>query len=657
MRALAPAALLAALLLPAAPARSDEEAGTWSAFDRGAGSRGRAMGGAFAAAGREPASITWNPAGLALVARTGFEAAHRGAEPAGVRESFAALAVPSWRWGTFAVSLRTLGVDGIEPRDGRNAVTGPDLAGAETEIAAGYARPLAPGWAAGATLRLARQSVAGFGAAALGGDLGVRVAFAEAVPAAAWLAPFAAGFAVRNALAPELRLDRDAVTDPRVWRAGLAWSGQGAGRPLEIALDVDGSSGVGPRIHAGAEVALHPLLALRGGLDHGRLTAGAAVSWRDLDVGYAFEDGAAGTVHRFGIAHDFGPGTAASRARALETEQRRFEQRLDAAFDERSRARIESLLAEAVLALERGAHDAALDRLSAAALLDSGDVRVPLLLARTHRELGAALERSGDGVGAAVAYGRALAAVPGDTAAAAGAARSREAAGRRLAQDAERRERFRDALDALVRGDAAAARAAFAQLAAADPADGEAAAMLARAEAAAARQALDRLAAARRRLDAGATGDAARLLAEARALDPGAPGLAELAARLDARAPAPPPASPAPSGAARRADPREAAAMVRRGEAAMAAGRVEEAVRYFELALSLDPGRPDAARHLNREYLARGMDAFAAGRLEDAVEHWERARRADPADPRAAAFLARARERLERSREIFGERP
>lgn len=654
MRAVASAAVVAGLLV-AAPARGDEAAGTWSPFDRGSGSRGRAMGGAFAAAGREPASITWNPAGLALVTRTGFEAAHRGADPGGVRESFAALAVPSWRWGTFAVSLRALGVDGIEPRDERNAVTGGDLAAAETEIAAGYARPLAPGWAAGATLRLARQSVAGFGAAALAGDLGVRVAFAEAAPAVPWLAPVAAGFAVRNALAPELRLDRDAVTDPRVWRAGVAWSGGVAGRPIEIALDLDGSGGIGPRLHAGAEVALHPLLVLRGGLDHGRLTAGAAVSWRDLDVGYAFEDGPAGTLHRFGLAHDFGPGTAVSRARALETEQRRFEQRLDAAFDERSRARIESLIGEAARALERGAHGVALDRLAAAALLDSGDARVPALLARTHVELGATLERSGDVIGAAVAYGRALAAVPGDTAAAAGAARSREAAGRRLAQDAERRERFRAALDALVRGDAAAARAAFARLAAADPGDSEAAAMRARAEAAAARQALDRLAAARRRFEAGATADATRLLAEARVLDPRAPGLAELAARLDAPAAAPAPAPAAAPGT--RTDPREAAAMVRRGEAAMAAGRVEEAVRYFELALSLDPGRPDAARHLNREYLARGMDAFAAGRLEEAVGHWERARRADPADPRAAAFLARARERLERTREIFGERP
>jgi cytochrome c-type biogenesis protein CcmH/NrfG len=50
----------------------------------------------------------------------------------------------------------------------------------------------------------------------------------------------------------------------------------------------------------------------------------------------------------------------------------------------------------------------------------------------------------------------------------------------------------------------------------------------------------------------------------------------------------------------------------------------------------------------------RGMDAHAAGRLEEAVSYWEKALRADPRDPRAAGFLTRARERQERTREILG---
>src|SRR6185436_2989357 len=85
----------------------------------------------------------------------------------------------------------------------------------------------------------------------------------------------------------------------RVWRAGLGWAAAlSGGRALTVALDVDRSDGMSARLHAGAELRLHPLLALRGGLDDGRPAAGAGVRWRDLEVSYGFEDQAFTSVHR-----------------------------------------------------------------------------------------------------------------------------------------------------------------------------------------------------------------------------------------------------------------------------------------------------------------------------------------------------------------------
>jgi tetratricopeptide (TPR) repeat protein len=201
------------------------------------------------------------------------------------------------------------------------------------------------------------------------------------------------------------------------------------------------------------------------------------------------------------------------------------------------------------------------------------------------------------------------------------------------------------------------ARTAFVALSASDPGDRESGALLRRTDEAIARRADELLREARRRLDAQSTDEARRLLARVRALEPRAAGLAELESALD-RVPLPSVATPRPAPApAPPAQPREAGQMVKRGAAAMAAGRADDAIRYWELALSLDPGERNASRYLNREYLARGMDAYAAGRLDDAVSFWEKARRADPGDPRAAGFLARARERNERTRELFGTRP
>ena len=89
------------------------------------------------------------------------------------------------------------------------------------------------------------------------------------------------------------------------------------------------------------------------------------------------------------------------------------------------------------------------------------------------------------------------------------------------------------------------------------------------------------------------------------------------------------------------------------GMAAAQAGRGDEALRYWELIWSKDPDYQQVAEHLKREYLVRGMETFAAGRLEEAAALWEKALAVDPTDERAQGYLARAREQLARTQEIF----
>jgi len=94
--------------------------------------------------------------------------------------------------------------------------------------------------------------------------------------------------------------------------------------------------------------------------------------------------------------------------------------------------------------------------------------------------------------------------------------------------------------------------------------------------------------------------------------------------------------------------------LYKKGMAAMEKGRADDALRYWELAASIDPNYQQIRDYLKREYLMRGLDAFAAGRLDEAVDLWEKALRVDPSDEKAKGYLARARQQQSRAREIFG---
>jgi len=116
----------------------------------------------------------------------------------------------------------------------------------------------------------------------------------------------------------------------------------------------------------------------------------------------------------------------------------------------------------------------------------------------------------------------------------------------------------------------------------------------------------------------------------------------------------------APSAVPERPTPtaeqeREAEDLYRRGLAALSAQRPDDALRYWELAWSIDPRHAGVCTALEREYLMRGMEAFAAGRLDDATALWQKVLRLDPAEPRALAYLARARMQRDRTRELIGK--
>ncbi len=664
--------LATALVLLTRAASADEDGGTRSAFAAGAGERALALGGAFSAIADDASASLWNPAGLAWVPRPQVQFSQSTLELTGLRETFAGVAFPDYRWGTAALTLRHAGIGDIEGRDARGAVTASDLSDRETEIGLAYGRALAPGWSAGVGFKVRRHELAGQAGTGLGADLGVlvkpAVALGLAVP---WAEQLSIGLAARNALEPSLRLDRESVADPLSLGLGLAWHGSGPiGDALLASIELERPRDEGTHFHGGLEWTVTPLLRLRGGWNAGALAAGSGLQLGRLGLDYTFEDRPLGAAHRAAVTLRFGGSVAEARVAATQVEEERLRARLVEFDRQRTAARTQELITRGQDAAAAGRFDEALEALGTLLALDPANAEARRLRSLSVRGQAGGLERGGDLVGAALVLRRALTADPADSLVAVDLARVRAESDSRAARGAELRRQFAAALDAFGADDLVTARAGFARLVATDPSDQEARAMLRRVERAIEQRTASLLEQADRLIQSGLLDEAERTLARARAIDPAAPRLPGLGASL-ARARAAAPSSAMPemgagggSGSSHASSggpppltaqqERELEDLYRRGAQAMAAGRADDALRYWELVWSARPGFQQVDEFLVREYQTRGMESFAAGRLTEAIGFWERALRVDPRDARTSGYLARAHEQMARAREISG---
>ncbi|MFN8177879.1 MAG: PorV/PorQ family protein [bacterium] len=675
MKALLVALATLAVLLGTAPAAgAAEDAGTLSPLAAGGGNRALAMGGAFTSIADDASAPVWNPAGLGFLARRELQGSRATLYGLEVTEEYASFAWPSWRWGAAALTARRVGVDEIERRDDRNLLLG-TFASSEMEVDFAWGHAVGEKWSVGAGAKLARQEMGELSGNGLGLDVGVLGRpFLGVGGDESWAGRLALGLAVRNAVAPTIRLDRESVTEPTELRGGISYRqpflGDGA---VLVAVDATGARDVDPKVRGGLEISPHPLLALRGGWDGDDFTAGAGICWHSVSFDYAYEDNALDGVHRFGATMQFGPSVAEARLAAHRAEDEAFRERLAATFREQEEQRLRELLSRGAARLGDGRLEEALDAAASARALAPDDGRAKRLEARCLSAQAELHEAKGELTDAVLLYGRSLALVP-DDAVAASLARCRAAGDQRAARSARIRDLFSQALDAFGSGDLAGARERLRAILQLAPEDADARTMQARTDAAIVARVAELVARARDDVAHGLLDDAETRLTEARALDEKADGIATVTAQAhraerDLQTAARAKTAPAESGgvaapasvdvvakapALSKKREREVADLYRRGVEAIGAERPEEAVRYWELVWLADPEYENVAEYLKREYLLRGLDSFSHGRFDEAISVWEKARDVDPTDQRTLGYLSRAREQLARSREILG---
>jgi tetratricopeptide (TPR) repeat protein len=441
---------------------------------------------------------------------------------------------------------------------------------------------------------------------------------------------------------------------------GLAWRRDLPGfLALHLGAGLERATGLAPRLQIGTEVELRGTMTIRTGLDDGRLAAGTSIHWSGLSIDYAYEQKDLGSTQRVGISKSIGPSVSQRREAARIAEEVNLTERLDQAYERRMADQLNTWLARASEAQAAGRIDEALEAVAAARAIAPTDARAQELEADLLRANAAKLEAAGDPAGAALAYGRALEAWPGDSLAVAGRRRAEAELSRRASRSKHAGEVDR-AYALFVSGDLIGAQAALRKLHDVMPGDSATTALLDRVETTLDERRSQCMARARRDLEAGRLDEAARGLDEARRL--GVPD-SEIAALQDAldrerrkaddhrEAPRPVARVTAPAGPT-EAQRREADQDYRRGVDLAAAGRTDQALRFWEIAFTLDPDHRGVRRALEREYLLRGMVAFGRGRFAEAETHWARAVELDPSDARARGYLERARTQLERTREL-----
>jgi tetratricopeptide (TPR) repeat protein len=663
------AALLSIVLI--APGAAAQDGGTRSVLSAGAGNRALAMGGAYTAIADDASAPLWNPGGLGFVQRPQFQGSRTGYFGLDMSEEFLGLVVPRWRLGTLAATFRHFGSEGLDGRDAGNFATG-EFSDSETQMTLSYGRRLGDAWGIGASFKLVNQSLAGRAASGFGMNAGILASPARWLPAPPeWMERVSLGLAVDNLVEPTLQLDRDSVTDPMATRVGFAYRHPlgGPDRVLTAAVDLETVRHHDPDLYAGLELRLLPFLALRTGLRQGVPTLGTRAEWRDFAFDYVFESTGLDPLHRFGVTVAFGRDVETSRAAALQREQEALDARLGQAFARRQSAQAEALIEQAEAAFAAGRHGETLEILAVASVIAPENPSVPAL--RVRSLLAQARDEEGRSAfaEAAVTYGEILSLEPSHPEATAGSERCRAESQRLDDRSARLQERFSLGLDAFTTGDLTGARDRFIGILVEHPGDEDAAKMLARTETAIDRRADELEEQARGFIRARRFGDAEAALAEAGRLLPDAHRLGDTRAMLaDARraeragarnqAPRDPGPSPAPApprlSDAQKAELRK---FYENGVSALKAGRAADAIRYWEWVYSLDPEYRGVREILKREHHLLGIQAFSEGRVSEAVGFWEAALRFDPDDAKTRAYLERARQQLERSRAVAGDKP
>jgi len=316
MRSLSIIAALLLLVLIPVMAAADDDAGTESAFNLGAGARAMAMGNGYTALAEDATAVYYNPAGIPYLTTQEITFLHTVLFEGTVYD-YVAYVYPYTSIGGFGIAGMRLGTDDIGRRDLYTDLG--KFSSTQTQMLLSYGRKFKHGISAGATLKLANQSIDDYSDYGFGLDLGGRYNFTERLRA---------GFLLQDIVGARMKLMSDKERTPFLIKGGLAYLYQLSDRPFSgaVTFDVEKPEYRSVKIRSGLELEHTSGIAVRGGYDRDNFTIGFGLRYQQLEFDYAYKfiDNLMDS-HRFSLTFNFGPTRQQIEAKR-ETELRRGRQ-------------------------------------------------------------------------------------------------------------------------------------------------------------------------------------------------------------------------------------------------------------------------------------------------------------------------------------------
>jgi hypothetical protein len=292
-----PAALCAAAWC-GTNARAAEPGDTGLAFLKiGVGARAAGMGDAYVAVAQDPTSMYWNPAGLAVASDFELHASHN-EWISDVRYEYLA-AVRGMKGHAFGAQAALLHMGELEERDVNGTYLG-NFNSYDFMFGGAYGRRFSRSIEAGGGVKVLYEKIHSYSTTGVAFDLGAR-----------YRTPLR-GLVVAGAatnMGPPMKFEQDEFLLPFNFRLGAAWRTRKLLEGLLLAGDLRFPNDSDVKGHLGAEIQIHELIALRGGVkfnyDEEMGSAGVGIHYRDVDLDYAYSpfssESELGDGHRFSI--------------------------------------------------------------------------------------------------------------------------------------------------------------------------------------------------------------------------------------------------------------------------------------------------------------------------------------------------------------------
>jgi len=293
----------------------------------GAGARALGMGGAFVAVADDGTTAYWSPGGLPLLKSREVAFMHCQQFDNLVKTNFISYVHPTSRWGAFGVSWLRLGVEDI-PKSGyvdgnennvqdfddknKNGIKDPGELYIERPIIVGsfddiedgiflsYGIKVSDSLSVGLNLKLIRQALAANSSSGWGIDIGGLYRL---------FSGFRIGLNLQDVSRTKLKWDSASKHEdviPASVKFGAAYTGQISSLKSIVTVSCSVDTKYDTEMHYGAEWWFVRTLALRIGLDEGRLSMGCGLRVSTFQVDYAFighDD--LGNTHRISTSVQF----------------------------------------------------------------------------------------------------------------------------------------------------------------------------------------------------------------------------------------------------------------------------------------------------------------------------------------------------------------